>query len=70
MESRKTTGDSPAADDAAALRRARFGTLPARIRYEDMTEGHTATPADPSRFTYDPEGSWASFSCLAADLGL
>ncbi|MGW7243438.1 hypothetical protein [Streptomyces sp. NPDC054804] len=74
MESRNTTdftGAAAARDDAAAaLRRARFGALPVRIRYEDMVEEHTATPADPARYAYDPEGSWQSFSCLAADLGL
>ncbi|MFE3163130.1 hypothetical protein [Streptomyces sp. NPDC059224] len=67
MESRNTAGTT---DDAAALRRARFGALPARVRYEDMVQEHPATPADPARFAHDPERSWASFSCLAADLGL
>lgn len=57
-------------DSAAEARRARFGALPARIRYEDMTEEKTATPNDPTRYAYDPEGSWMSFSCLAADLAL
>jgi hypothetical protein len=64
MESQNIT------DTAAAARRARFGTLPERIRYEDMVEEKTATPNDPTRYDYDPEGSWMSFSCLAADLGL
>ncbi|MEU3340844.1 hypothetical protein ACWCQ1_30820 [Streptomyces sp. NPDC002144] len=57
-------------DSAAAARHARFGTLPERIRYEDMTEEKAATPHDPAREAYDPEGAWMSFSCLAADLGL
>ncbi|RNG21653.1 hypothetical protein [Streptomyces botrytidirepellens] len=57
-------------DGTAAARRARFGTLPERIRYEDMVEEETATTKDPKRQAYDPEGSWMSFSCLAADLGL
>ena len=64
MESRYIT------DGAAAARRARFGILPERVRYEDMVEEKPATPNDPARHAYDPEGSWMSFSCLAADLGL
>jgi hypothetical protein len=59
-----------AADGAAAARRARFGKLPERIHYDDMVEGKAATPNDPACGTYDPEGSWMSFSCLALDLGL
>ncbi|MET8953605.1 hypothetical protein ACWEO4_30725 [Streptomyces sp. NPDC004393] len=57
-------------DGAAAARRARFGKLPERIRYEEMVEEKAATPADSTRYAYDPEASWMSFSCLAADLGL
>ncbi|MFD9793931.1 hypothetical protein ACFWXK_23630 [Streptomyces sp. NPDC059070] len=57
-------------DGAAAVRRARFGNLPARIRQEDMVEEKAATPSDPARHDYNPEGSWRSFSCLAVDLGL
>ncbi|MFI9244694.1 hypothetical protein ACIGXF_19350 [Streptomyces sp. NPDC053086] len=57
-------------DGAAAARRARFGTLPERIRYEDMAQGKTVTPKDPARYAYDPGSTWTSFSCLAADLGL
>lgn len=64
MESRNTT------DSAAAARRTRFDALPERIRYEDMVEEKTATANDPARHAYAPEGSWMSFSCLAADLGL
>ena len=37
MEGRNTT------DSAAAARRARFGTLPERIRREDLVEEKTAT---------------------------
>ncbi|GAA3155694.1 hypothetical protein [Streptomyces echinatus] len=58
------------ADGAAAVRRARFSTLPERIRYEDMTEVKTVAPHDPARYAHDPERSWTSFSCLAVDLGL
>jgi hypothetical protein len=57
-------------DSTAAARRARFGKLPERIHYEDMVEEKAATPNDPARYAYNPEGSWMSFSCLAADLGL
>ncbi|MDN0198334.1 hypothetical protein [Streptomyces sp. S.PNR 29] len=64
MESRNTT------DGAAAARRARFGRLPERVRHEDMVEERAATPHDPTRYAHDPEGSWRSFACLAADLGL
>jgi hypothetical protein len=64
MESRNTT------DGAAAARRARFGTLPERIRYEDMVEEQAPTAYDPTRHACAPEAWWTSFSCLAADLGL
>ncbi|MGW7265965.1 hypothetical protein [Streptomyces sp. NPDC054842] len=64
MESQTTT------DSAAAARHARFGQLPERVRYEDTVEEKAATPHDAARNTYNPEGSWNSFSCLAADLGL
>ncbi|MFJ9908378.1 hypothetical protein ACIRVK_36895 [Streptomyces sp. NPDC101152] len=57
-------------DSAAAARHARFGKLPERVRYEQMVEEKPATPHDPAREAYNPEGSWMSFSCLAADLGL
>ncbi|MEV4743300.1 hypothetical protein [Streptomyces sp. NPDC049555] len=64
MENRDTT------DGAAAARRARFGRLPARIRYEDMVEEKAVTTNDPAHHAHDPERSWTSFSCLAVDLGL
>ncbi|MFD8997819.1 hypothetical protein [Streptomyces abikoensis] len=54
----------------AAARRARFGRLPERIRYEDMVEERAASANDPTRLAHDPEGSWKFFSCLAVDLGL
>ncbi|GGV07839.1 hypothetical protein GCM10010260_52050 [Streptomyces filipinensis] len=49
---RKTPGD-PA--DAAALRHDRFGSLPDRIRPEDMIETRPATVPDPARDTYNPD---------------
>ncbi|GAA3798863.1 hypothetical protein GCM10022403_035960 [Streptomyces coacervatus] len=64
MEDQHTT------EGAAAARRARFGKLPERIRYEEMTEEKAVVPHDPTRYAYDPERSWTSFSCLAVDLGL
>ncbi|MEX1654378.1 MULTISPECIES: hypothetical protein [Streptomyces] len=54
----------------AAVRNARFGKLPERIRLEDMTEAVEAAPAGGSNGSYDPEGSWKFYSCLALDLGL
>ncbi|MGC5341455.1 hypothetical protein ACPXCE_00940 [Streptomyces sp. DT24] len=65
MEDRTTT------DATAAVRHARFGKLPERVRYEEMIEERPASPkGDPVRDAYNPEGSWSSYSCLAADLGL
>ncbi|MFJ9680619.1 hypothetical protein ACIRP2_21585 [Streptomyces sp. NPDC101194] len=54
---------------AAAARRARYGSLPERVRFEDMTEEVEGLPtgADAS---YDSESSWKYHSCLALDLGL
>ncbi|GHE12751.1 hypothetical protein [Streptomyces alanosinicus] len=54
---------------AAAARHARYGTLPERIRFEDMTEEVESAPGGAAA-SYDPEGSWKSYSCLALDLGL
>ncbi|MFI0508575.1 hypothetical protein ACH3Y9_03970 [Streptomyces sp. WSLK1-5] len=54
----------------AAVRHARFGKLPERIRFEDMTEAAEASPADAANGSYNPEGSWKFYSCLALDLGL
>ncbi|NUP66003.1 MAG: hypothetical protein HOV96_28340 [Nonomuraea sp.] len=59
-----------AVDSAAAVRHARFGKLPERIRFEEMVEEKQASAHDPARDGYNPEASWTSFSCLAADLGL
>ncbi|MBU3865738.1 hypothetical protein KN815_17155 [Streptomyces sp. 4503] len=55
---------------AAALRHARYGRLPERIRFEDMTEEAEAAPGGDAKGSYDPEGSWKYYSCLALDLGL
>ncbi|WP_331737682.1 hypothetical protein [Streptomyces sp. NBC_00019] len=55
----------------AAVRHARFGSLPERIRLEDMTTEVEAAPSGGVKaLSYDPEGSWKYYSCLALDLGL
>ncbi|MET8584692.1 hypothetical protein ABZX39_28025 [Streptomyces collinus] len=55
---------------AAAARHARFGKLPERIRFHEMTEEKQAGPSASAVGSYDPEASWNHFSCLALDLGL
>ncbi|MFF5442124.1 hypothetical protein [Streptomyces achromogenes] len=60
------TGDAA----AAAARHARYGRLPERIRFEEMTEGVEAGPTDGARGSYNPDGAWKYYSCLALDLGL
>ncbi|GAA2345614.1 hypothetical protein OKJ48_17420 [Streptomyces kunmingensis] len=57
-------------DAAATVRRARFGKLPERIRYEDMTQEVETDPNARTKSTYNPEGAWNYYSCLALDLGL
>lgn len=57
-------------DAAAAARHARFGKLPERIRFEDMTEEVEGEPGGGANATYTPEGSWKYYSCLALDMGL
>ncbi|GHA63862.1 hypothetical protein GCM10010345_80100 [Streptomyces canarius] len=54
---------------AAAVRQARFGRLPERIRFEDMTEEVEVEKGGGAN-SYNPEGSWQYYSCLAFDLGL
>jgi hypothetical protein len=56
-------------DAAAAARHARYGRLPERIRFEDMTEEVEAGPSG-VKDAYDREGPWKYYSCLALDLGL
>ncbi|MFF2515605.1 hypothetical protein [Streptomyces sp. NPDC058086] len=56
-------------DAAAAVRHERYGRLPERIRFEDMTEEVEAADSGVNA-SYDPEGSWKFYSCLALDLGL
>ncbi|MEU9119987.1 hypothetical protein AB0C96_09015 [Streptomyces sp. NPDC048506] len=56
-------------DAAEAARHARYGKLPDRIRFEDMTEEVEAEQGGGGN-SYSPEGSWRYYSCLALDLGL
>ncbi|MER5405874.1 hypothetical protein [Streptomyces sp. NPDC002769] len=47
----------------AAVRRARFGALPERIRLEDTIEERPATVPDPARDAYN-EDEWLVRTCL------
>lgn len=58
-----------ATDADADARHVRYGSLPERIRFEDMTEEMATAPGGRNDL-YDPDGSWKFFSCLALDLGL
>ncbi|MER6074462.1 hypothetical protein ABT187_37710 [Streptomyces sp. NPDC001817] len=51
-ETRKAARDTT---DPALLCHDRFGTLPERIRPEDMVETRPATLPDPARDTYNPD---------------
>ncbi|KUF18681.1 hypothetical protein [Streptomyces silvensis] len=57
-------------DAAAAARYERYGALPERIRFEDMSEEVEAGRSSGEHGSYTPEGSWKYYSCLALDLGL
>ncbi|GAA4836583.1 hypothetical protein [Kitasatospora terrestris] len=57
-------------EQAAELRRARFGTLPARVAFEDMVEEKQVPTARRTAEAHDPDALAVRFSCLAADLGL
>ncbi|MGH4030022.1 hypothetical protein ACQB60_13905 [Actinomycetota bacterium Odt1-20B] len=61
---RELTGDT-----TEAARHERYGRLPDRIRFEDMTE-EVETERDGGANSYSPEGPWKFYSCLALDLGL
>ncbi|MFI6645497.1 hypothetical protein [Streptomyces sp. NPDC050504] len=60
----------PTGDTEAAVRSARYGRLPERIRFEDMSEGAESGRSGVEDGSYDPERSWKYYSCLALDLGL
>ncbi|MGW1176375.1 hypothetical protein ACWD4P_21990 [Kitasatospora sp. NPDC002543] len=62
--------EQSAGDPAAEARRARFGVLPERIRFESMTEGAASGPGSAANAAYDPEGAWRFYNCLAVDLAL
>ncbi|MEE4546127.1 hypothetical protein V2S66_29695 [Streptomyces sp. V4-01] len=57
-------------DSTATARQQRFGALPPRITYAEMTEEKPDGPQDRASDGYNPEASWMHFSCLALDLGL
>ncbi|WP_328784246.1 hypothetical protein OHQ89_43105 [Streptomyces canus] len=57
-------------DADTAARHQRYGSLPERIRFEDMTEDVEAAPGGGANASYGPEGNWKYYSCLALDLGL
>ncbi|KOV61874.1 hypothetical protein [Streptomyces sp. MMG1121] len=59
-EARQTPRDTA---DAAAARRDRFGTLPERIRPQDMVETEPATLPDPARDRYSAD-EWLVRYCL------
>ncbi|MET8538791.1 hypothetical protein ABZV67_45935 [Streptomyces sp. NPDC005065] len=50
-------------DPAETARRARFGTLPKRIRAEEMVEERAATVPDPAKNTYNAD-EWLVRYCL------
>ncbi|MFI6345499.1 hypothetical protein [Streptomyces sp. NPDC050560] len=50
-------------DAARAARRARFGTLPERVRPQDTVETRPAIAPDPSRDTYSSD-EWLVRYCL------
>lgn len=62
--------DTAAVDAAAVARHERYGRLPERIRFTDMTEELEAGRGGKEAVSYHPEGSWKYYSCLALDLGL
>ncbi|MGW2517398.1 hypothetical protein ACWC09_10300 [Streptomyces sp. NPDC001617] len=55
---------------AAAARHARFGKLPERIPFENMTEMVESVPKGAASASDQDTGAWRTFSCLALDLGL
>ncbi|MEV1026737.1 hypothetical protein [Streptomyces sp. NPDC050264] len=57
-------------DTGSAARHARFGSLPERIPFEDMTEEVDTGQGGRANGSYTPEGSWKYYSCLALDMGL
>ncbi|WLW58134.1 hypothetical protein [Streptomyces sp. YU58] len=59
-----------AMDTAATARHARFGKLPERVRYEDMTEVVQSGPSGAVNASPENVAAYRTLSCLALDLGL
>ncbi|MFG3343670.1 hypothetical protein ACGF1Z_01245 [Streptomyces sp. NPDC048018] len=66
MQKQERPADAAAAE---AARQARYGSLPAHVRFEDMTEEVDGAPGGAGA-GYDPAGSWKYSACLALDMGL
>ena len=62
-DERTTDGTEGTEGTDESLRRARFGTLPERVRPEDTVETSPATLPDPARDTYNPD-EWLVRYCL------
>ncbi|MFF3331741.1 hypothetical protein ACFYWX_19590 [Streptomyces sp. NPDC002888] len=58
-----TREETTPTDAAEALRHARFGALPERIRPEDTVEEKPATLPDPANDAYNPD-EWLIRYCL------
>ncbi len=58
------TGEEHTADDLAARRAARFGSLPARTLPEQMVEEQPSDPPQDPRFHRDPDTDWLIRYCL------
>ncbi|MEV6170559.1 hypothetical protein AB0L99_20310 [Streptomyces sp. NPDC051954] len=58
-----TPEETSFSDAADAVRRARFGKLPERIRPEQLVEQQPATVPDPARDTYSSD-DWLTRTCL------
>ncbi|MFE7524123.1 hypothetical protein ACFU7Y_00160 [Kitasatospora sp. NPDC057542] len=57
-------------EQAAEIRKARFGALPERVPFGDMVEEKAVLPAYQAVDAHDPDAPAVRFSCLAADPGL
>ncbi|GAB7183897.1 hypothetical protein ATKI12_3728 [Kitasatospora sp. Ki12] len=66
----RSMSEESSRDAASETRRARYGKLPERIRFESMTEGVAPAPGGDPNDPYNPEGAWKFYNCLAVDLGL
>ncbi|MFF3379191.1 hypothetical protein ACFYXF_40330 [Streptomyces sp. NPDC002680] len=58
-----TTAEAQAPETAEAVRQARFGQLPDRIRLEDMVAAQPASVPDPAKGAYN-EDEWLVRYCL------